>query len=273
MTPEEFESEEELILSDLENLDKHSVEVTTKLLKNLRTRILALTEPSMPGMMLAYYSSILEKLNGEIDIFEKYIIADLMNQFDKYWDNGISIGKLVAKAEGLPYFDPSTGGVGLDKATVSAYIVSVARDTSGRIRGKLEKTLQRVMLSGGNAQDAVAEMATYLLEEKTSRTFVQGVSSEMVVIAEEAKHRYLDELEKVAPGVQQKLTKTWVWSQVSRKNHALIDGKTISYKEMFNVPGWGSVPAAEMFGPHDFSAPIGQTAFCKCVLKIGYKGE
>lgn len=272
MTPEELDAEQDKILGDLESLDKHSVEVTKILLKNLRMRILSLTSVTISGMMLAYYTTMLSKLNAELNIFEGYLSADIMTQFNKYWDDGIAIGKLIATAEGHSYFEPSVGGMGLDKKTVLDYIISVARDASSQIRGRLERILQRTMLSGGDAKDAVAEMASYLVEDKTVRTFVQGITSEMVVVAEEAQRRYLDELEKVAPGVQSRLTKTWIWSHVSRQNHALMDGKTIPYKDKFEVPGWGAVPASEMFGPHDPSAPIGQTAFCKCVLKIKYKG-
>jgi hypothetical protein len=83
-----------------------------------------------------------------------------------------------------------------------------------------------------------------------------------------AAQNRLEEARAVVPGLQ----KQWLWSGVSRKQHAAINGQVRDIDKPYNVPGSRYCSKDELMFPRDPSGLACQTINCAC-QSIPYKKE
>ena len=261
-----FSDAQDRILEETDALDVEVVREMDTRMRDLRRAILAILLLLPPGGALQfYYNNILQELGRALDDFDALIRTDMAKAFETYWKLGEEIGQAAAKATGGSFYPTST----LDKEVMASYILDEASAAVAALRVKLGRALNQGLLGEQSTEAAVHNMATLLGEEKIVKTFLQGITAQLLAAVEKAEVNYIEGLVARDATLKGRLTKIWNWSHVSRVNHAAMDGVEIPWEERFNVPGWGAVPAESMFAPHDPSANPGQVLNCKCYLTIG----
>ena len=262
----DFEAEHNAILNEVDDLDEFVIGQTVKQLTNLRKRLIQ-TISGLAGATLLqhYYHNILDAVNNEIKIFQSYFMEMVGNNFEKQWEYGVQIAQMLAEARGVSIAIPTQ----VAKDAIKTYINSEASTLVDSLNARLRLTLQRAFLGEQNLQQILKEIADLIEGKRTLKMLVSRPTSALIGAFNKSAYLNTKYLIDSYPEQFKNVTKTWVWSHVQRMNHAVIDGTTIPFNHRFRVPGWGSTPAADMEGPHDDSAPIGQVIHCKCLLKIG----
>ena len=262
------------LLSELENMNEDISSNVEHTYKKLAEAILALLALVGVGGLGFYYTVLFNALVSELDKFKTELMAYVDKAFEDYWNMGVKSANASLSELGATAL---VGMGGLDKSAVHDYIMTVTSGTAIRLQEQLKANLQRALLQGAdNEQDVrliLSQLSTIAGNEATVRFAKLTITSQLVAASSMAQRSIVDAVLETHPELVNQLTKTWHWSHVQRPNHAMMDGVTIPYTEKFSVPGTGSVPSAEMVGPHDPTAPIGQTANCMCWMSVqGKKG-
>jgi hypothetical protein len=260
------------LLSELEALDNHIVKNIEKLFKQLTAKLLGLSALAGTGVLILIYRELIDSINAEMHIFESFLQKDLDNFFNRYWAVGERMAQntINATGENFTAYGGMTGG--LDKQAALNYINTVASGEVSKLRNQLLLEAQKALLGGEDVSKVIQNLSNITRNGQLQNRIILKITSELFGVVQAAQQDLLQAFLSQFPNATKLLRKTWHWSQVSRLNHAAMDGTTIPFKAKFHVPGNRGVPPADMEGPHDFSAPLGQTLNCKCLMSVSVIG-
>lgn len=253
------------ILRRSRRLDAEGVKRVRELFAAFEARAIALL-PERFAMNRAAIESILASLSVQIASLER----DFLGVVRAGMGDAVGIVEDTAEAYSAAFlsYGEAIRGVGVRPETLdlaasfSADLIGLRSGGLGaRILGEVNRTLRLSALGAGPGQFQAAEEIGRVLGAGGWSARAEAIyRTEVLRIHSLSTDVLLERLNERTP-----TAKRWVWSRISRDEHARIDGQTVKQSERFRVPlREGGV--ALMSFPRDPGAPASAVINCGCYV-------